>query len=378
MTDLDSRQRESLPRWRELVTTLDVGALVETFLAKLPSISGYRTGAVREDDLRAAARDSLALILSASAADSTTRSSSFPGELGRVRARQGVSGDDLVAAVRLDFQVIWSAMLTQAEAHGDMSVLALHAERLWWVIDDYARAVQQSYLEERAVMAAAARDTQQTYLAELFGPDGRAPGKVRTIARALDVDPDAVFRVVVADPAAADRVDRAAAHLTTAGQRVFVLNRPGRVTVLWPAGPGRDPHLAELGDLTGGYVPAAAGLGAVPAAAETAYEILRVLREPGLVTLREAWARVTKSTLDERHGFSAAVLGGLDPLAPADRELVIEAVRTYLATGSVSGTAELLYCHRNTVLNRLGRFRKLTGIDVTVPAQAALAVVTLA
>jgi len=37
----------------------------------------------------------------------------------------------------------------------------------------------------------------------------------------------------------------------------------------------------------------------------------------------------------------------------------------------VTGTAAALYCHRNTVINRLNRFTSLTGYDITVPSQAA-------
>lgn len=132
-----------------------------------------------EEQLRESAHSSLALILSAVATDSTTTQlSSLPGELGRLRARQGVPGEGLVAAVQLDFGVIWSAMPARAR-DSDMAVLALHVENLWSVVDDYARAVQQSYLEERALMAAATRDEQLTYLAELLGPVGQSPRNVR-------------------------------------------------------------------------------------------------------------------------------------------------------------------------------------------------------
>ncbi|MGA5448486.1 PucR family transcriptional regulator [Streptomyces umbrinus] len=385
MKDLADRRRESLPRWRELVSAMtdEVDALVATFLERVDDIAGYRAGPVSEEQLQESAHSSLALILSAVATDSTTTQlSSLPGELGRLRARQGVPGEDLVAAVQLDFGVIWSAMLSRAR-DSDMAVLALHVENLWSVVDDYARAVQQSYLEERALMAAATRDEQLTYLAELLGPAGRSPRNVQNIARALGVDADAAFSVVVADAAASHQAHRAAAQLSTLGEQLFVLNQPGRVVVMWPASrPGGqpDPQLRQLQGMAGGLVPDVAGLGAVPGAAATAFEICRTLRpdENDLVTLAQAWTRVTKSQLDERHGFSDALLVGLGTVPEPEREVIVETVRAYLATGSLSASAERLYCHRNTVLNRLGRFQKLTGLDVTVPDQAAVALVALA
>ena len=388
MKDLADRRRESLPRWRELVSAMtdEVDALVETFLGRVEDIAGYRAGPVSEEQLQESAHSSLALILSAVATDSTTTQlSSLPGELGRLRARQGGPGEDLVAAVQLDFGVIWSALLARAR-DSDMAVLALHVENLWSVVDDYARAVQQSYLEERALMAAATRDEQLTYLAELLGPAGQSPRNVQNIARALGVDADDTFCVVVADAAASHHAHRAAAQLTTLGEQLFVLNQPGRVVVIWPAsrsGGQQDRQLRQLRQLpgmAGGLVPDVAGLGAVPGAAATAFEICRTLRpdENGLVTLAQAWTRVTKSQLDERHGFSDALLAGLSTAPQSEREVIVETVRAYLATGSLSASAEQLYCHRNTVLNRLGRFQKLTGLDVTVPDQAAVTLVALA
>ena len=50
-------------------------------------------------------------------------------------------------------------------------------------------------------------------------------------------------------------------------------------------------------------------------------------------------------------------------------------MRSYLATGSIAQSADQLFCHRNTLMNRLRRFTDLTGIDVTIPQQAARLVV---
>lgn len=85
---------------------------------------------------------------------------------------------------------------------------------------------------------------------------------------------------------------------------------------MWPAprsGEQHDRQLRQLQGMAGGLVPDVVGLGAVPGAAATAFEICRTLR-PGkdsLVTLAQAWTRVTKSQLDERHGFSDALPAGI-------------------------------------------------------------------
>ncbi|GAF50000.1 PucR family transcriptional regulator [Rhodococcus wratislaviensis] len=386
MRNLAKRKQETLARWRELIvgTMRNTDDLATAFLDRLESVEAYQSGLVDRDGLRDSARESIRLILEAvTAGATTTQLSSLPSDLGRLRARQGIPVEDLVTAVRLDFGIIWSALLWRANS-ADMAVLALHVDSLWNVVDDYARAVHQSYLEEKAAMAAFTRDEQQTYLAELFGPAGLVPSKIEQIARALKVDADATFRVVVVDPEASQAVHRIANTLAAGGEQLFVLNQSGRVVVLWPAPRtptrGLETQHRQLQDVAGGMVAAVSGLAAVPAAANTAHEIFRTIRpdEHGLTTLTDAWARVTKGRLDDQTDFSAHLLSGLAPITDEERERILETVRAYLATGSVTDTAAQLFCHRNTVLNRLGRFEKLTSLNVTVPDQAALALLALA
>ena len=56
---------------------------------------------------------------------------------------------------------------------------------------------------------------------------------------------------------------------------------------------------------------------------------------------------------------------------------VVDTVGAYLKSGSTKDVAALLHCHRNTVVNRLQSFKAQTGLDVTVPSQAALALAAL-
>ena len=52
----------------------------------------------------------------------------------------------------------------------------------------------------------------------------------------------------------------------------------------------------------------------------------------------------------------------LDIFISDERDLLLETLRTWLDTGGSAGqTAARLYCHRNTVLNRLRRLEGLTG-----------------
>nr|WP_255426956.1 helix-turn-helix domain-containing protein [Pseudonocardia sp. C8] len=89
------------------------------------------------------------------------------------------------------------------------------------------------------------------------------------------------------------------------------------------------------------------------------------------------WPLVARRALDDHAGLAARLLSGLEAARPDEVELLRGTALTYLDSGSVTEAAAALYCHRNTVLNRLRRFERLTGLDLTRPRDAALAVVLL-
>ncbi|MEB3964234.1 helix-turn-helix domain-containing protein [Streptomyces kunmingensis] len=63
------------------------------------------------------------------------------------------------------------------------------------------------------------------------------------------------------------------------------------------------------------------------------------------------------------------VLGPLRALPPADGALLLDTLTAWLdCDGSAQRAASRLYCHRNTVLNRLRRYESLTGRSLTRPA----------
>jgi DNA-binding PucR family transcriptional regulator len=93
---------------------------------------------------------------------------------------------------------------------------------------------------------------------------------------------------------------------------------------------------------------------------------------PGQRTVRDAWGYVAANRLGEYGTVLAdTVLGPLKAIAAHERDRLIETVQAFLRSGSVSQTAGELYCHRNTVLNRLARFGQLTGFDPANPQDAA-------
>lgn len=377
-----NRESHAAARWHELIVGMaqEIDELADRFVSEVRAIPSYSSGIVSDEELVEWAQKSMGLILSGLATKSKSPVfAAAPLELGRRRARQGISAEDLMTAIRLDFRVLWSTVVSRAQ-ESDAFTLMLNIEDLWGVVDEYANEALRAFQEERAIMAAAAQDQQHGYLTELLS-DGLSPRKIELTARAINVEEHGVFSVVACDARFTASARKAAMSLAVTGHKLFVVNRPGHLVLIWPEpASGRPaPQRAALGEIAGGYVPLVRGLERVPSAAETAWELLRTMSPDadGLVDLTSAWPRIVRPYLDRHQGYVSSVLEALDSLTDAERAAIVETVGAYLATGSVARCAEQLYCHRNTVLNRLARFKALSQIDVTVPKQAALAVVAL-
>lgn len=73
---------------------------------------------------------------------------------------------------------------------------------------------------------------------------------------------------------------------------------------------------------------------------------------------------------DVMRRVAGTVFSGLDDLEEADRSTLIEALAAWLDSGgSAEAAAGILYCHPNTVRNRLRRLEVLTGRSLTEPRQ---------
>jgi sugar diacid utilization regulator len=120
-----------------------------------------------------------------------------------------------------------------------------------------------------------------------------------------------------------------------------------------------------------GLSPAVEGLAAVGGARRLAETALRICPEGGGTVLLDeqlpaalvAGAPALGRILADR------VLGPLLALPPADRTLLLDTLTAWLdCDGSAQRAAARLYCHRNTVLNRLRRCEQLTGRSLARPA----------
>ncbi|WP_446034334.1 PucR family transcriptional regulator, partial [Streptomyces olivaceus] len=113
------------------------------------------------------------------------------------------------------------------------------------------------------------------------------------------------------------------------------------------------------------------GLAAVGDARRLADTALEICPEAGgTVRLADQLpAALVVSSPELGRALAERVLGPLLRLEPADREVLLDTLTTWLdCDGSAQRAGERLYCHRNTVLNRLRRCEQLTGRSLSRPA----------
>ncbi|WP_084735309.1 PucR family transcriptional regulator [Actinophytocola xinjiangensis] len=371
-------------RWQVLVKGLYLQEhrLADEYLGHTGNGDRYYDGRVDAEDLRTAARQAFRYLIDTLLGRPMEESVAwFPGEVGARRARQGVPLENLVSAVRQDFTVVWS-MLLRSAGKDDLPVLAAHVDRLWSAVDELVTRIHVSYLDERMRMWRDDADRQHHLLAQVFAPGGPDEQACAAIGGALRVDPALPFWVVLAPPEF--RFGAVTRRLTATGDTFFEHDYRGCRALLLPATQRWELERAVVEDLlagTGvGLGPRAGSLAAVHRSAEVAYWLVpfsdAAAERP--VTVRDGWQRLTvdQFTVAVRV-FADHVRTCLAGVADAERGTLLETVAEYVQSGSVLDSAARLYCHRNTVLNRLRRFEELTGLDPRRPRDGALTALVL-
>ncbi|MET7443835.1 helix-turn-helix domain-containing protein [Streptomyces sp. NPDC094473] len=205
--------------------------------------------------------------------------------------------------------------------------------------------------------------------------EGRSdPGLAARAARALGL-PERGRYVVAA--LAAGGCGPAAGALEADGLRFLRRGRGDREVLVVALG-DRDPAvlaalLARWCRGPGGIGPVADGLAGLGAARRLA-EVALLTCPPGTSEVVRLEERLPAALVVSQPQLSARlvedVLGPLLAAAPADRALLLRTFEAWLECGGSAGRAAgRLYCHRNTVLNRLRRLERLTSRSLTRPRE---------
>ncbi|MFI9209749.1 PucR family transcriptional regulator [Streptomyces sp. NPDC053253] len=310
-------------------------------------------------------------------------------QTGRRRAEQGVPLDTVLQAYRRGGRVLWQVMAEHLRARAGRESDSRDVELdmaggVWETIDRYSVAMADEYRLAQLELQSR-QDTRRVALFEAL-LDGRAddPAVASAAAAALGVPAHDRYVVVVAaqDPAAPPHP---APVLEAQGMWSFWRPRSGRYAGIVRL-PRRDTPPGR---------PAAGPRGSADPAARALLDVLRDLTgatagiSPEFERLSHAGralrlAEQTLRTLPAGSGEAAAfddrlaqvLLGGRTDIAErivtvhlgpvlatgGERAALLTTLRVWLDHGcSAARAAELLYCHRNTVLNRIGRIAELTG-----------------
>ena len=302
----------------------------------------------------------------------------------RRRADQGVPLGSVLHAYRLGFQVIWGALADTALHKGPewLEGLVRGSATVWAWVDTSSEAVSAEYRD--ALIESARQDEQQRMLLldALFA--GRL-GEWKMLGGSLPAiglpEHGSYLAVSAETPGAGiENLPGAGPFLRRRGVpsvwRLRADEQVGLVAV------SRDRNVPVIRELLTQLATGPAGISPgfndaldTSRALQTAAVARRCLPpgSTGVASIDDDWAAALLAGAPE---ISARVvhrlLGRVADLPPADRDILLTTLRTWIdCGGNGSAAARQLYCHRNTIRNRLHRLETLTGQSLSDPRGVA-------
>lgn len=307
-------------------------------------------------------------------------------ETGRRRAEQGLPLDDLLRSYRLGGRLIWEDLVRQADPPLDAESLQDLGLQLWTSVDGSSAAVAQAYRSaEQHLMH---QDTQRmaALWEGLLGGRAREQSFAQEFSRRTDIPVDAPLLLALLRRTSPEEAATALSGVVTRFE----------LAAAWQAR-ATDDVIGLL--VLGGHIDHRAVLGALEAVRGIDGGISDLC--PGLADVDRAFeqAKVARDGLTPGDGLTPYVtqlvpalllsspqvsrqlvdlwLGPLLALDDAEGPDLVATLEAWVGVGgSTSRAAELIPCHRNTVLNRLTRVAHLTGhrlVDGPPPTGLALA-----
>ncbi|MFJ7587854.1 helix-turn-helix domain-containing protein [Streptomyces sp. NPDC097617] len=294
--------------------------------------------------------------------------------IGTLRAEQGLPLASLLRTYRRGGRLLWQSMTEAVTAHDRAALPRLlpGAAALWDVLDQMTDAVTESYHHAESVHGERERERRAALLDVLLdGADGPpATAAEAAAAAALGLPERGRFAVVVLAPDGSG----AAAGGAGSPRVLWRVRADGEIGLVelghHPLESVRD-LLAPLG-VRAGVSPVVAAPAELARAHWLAALALRTAPEsegPRTALLDERLPTALVAAQAELAGrLRQVVLGPVLALPAEDRRTLLTTLGTWLSCqGSTTYAAQRLYCHRNTVSNRLRRLEQLTGRSLSDP-----------
>ena len=362
--------------------TDELGALTDQLVTMLRQADRSYL-AVDIEDLRRSVRENLASFVSDLASQRPPGTTSSR-DTARRRADQGVPLGSVLHAYRLGFHVIWGALADKALRRGPewLDGLVRGSATVWAWVDTSSEAVNAEYRD--ALIEFARKDEQQRMLLldalfegrlgewKMLGgtlPAIGLPERGPYLAVSAEAPGRGIENLPGAGPFLRRRGVPSAWRLRADEQAGLVAVSPDRNALVI-----RD-LLAEVATGRVGISPA------FDDALDTSWAlgIAAVARRclppgsTGVASTDDDWAAALLAGAPE---ISARVvhrlLGRVADLPSAEQDILLATLRTWLECGgNASAAARQLFCHRNTVRNRLHRLEALSGQSLSDPRGVA-------
>lgn len=296
-------------------------------------------------------------------------------QIGRQRAEQGVPLEVMLRTFRLGGRIVWEALLERAAAaQVEPPAVGAAATAMWTVVDGLSSALSTSY--RRAQSEQLRRDDQHRHalMEEVLAgraTDGRFGQRIADQLQ-LTIGGSYLVAVTEVDAAGSAALHNPQTALTAMGVRSLWHARVDSLVGLIPLD-GHDPRfvLDRLRGVVRGRAAVAAtsrGLADVGVAHRLAVTALGTLPK-GANELVRIEDRYEQSLLLVSPELSRRLvhdwLGPVLELPAKESAALLETLTHWLEADRSAGVAaERLYCHRNTVLNRLQRISTLVGRDL--------------
>ncbi|TDW30068.1 PucR family transcriptional regulator [Cryobacterium psychrophilum] len=381
--------KEGANRWSALLAKLSVDDLTDHFLNRVLRVPGYDILPLPSSEIRRTGAASFAALIRGlhqgnEGSSGRAERLAIATHVGVSRARAGIPIESLMTAIRLDFSILWGELTSIAD-DADAGLLVRHTDRVWDMVDSYASQTQTTYMAERERMHNEESSVRQGYVAALFG-EMRPPAEMLShIADELRIAETAPLCVALAIGKEMAGLRVVVASAAQRDAEIFTHHLGDGLVAFWPCderpGSAVQEAASQISNLRLGLLKAVQGIADLPDAARLARELAHLLtpEDSEALTMPVAWARIARLRLAASGSpITADVDAALARCGVGERARLIEGVRVYLSSGSIAASAEALFCHRNTLMNRLRRFADVTGVDVTVPQQAARLVVAWA
>ncbi|MFJ4277460.1 PucR family transcriptional regulator [Streptomyces massasporeus] len=298
--------------------------------------------------------------------------------IGAARAEQGLPLDALLHAFRLGGSLVWQRLVeetTRSEPE-DIRLLVHVATDVWNFVDEHCTLVADAYRQAERQLAWRRENRVRLLAAALLDGTSRIADLPETAERLCLPEHGRYVVVAIAGGPPHDLPTRGSAYLHSGVEVDHGIVLVGDEGDEGGGEVDRDP-LAAL-DLPPdapagrriGVGSAVTGLAAVGDARRLADLALSICPpEGGTVRLTDHLPEALVVSCPEL-GVTLVerVLGPLLRLEPADRDVLLDTLVAWFACeGSAQRAGERLYCHRNTVLNRLRRCEQLIGRSLARP-----------